>query len=290
MDAAAEAARGAGEAVLHRLAGSDQATELIREGAALVLRRGPVLVRVRPAAELEVASREVQMALALASAQVPVTELVEPDGQPWAVDGQVVTAWRWSSGGAPVTEADLGRLARTLRDRTAHLATTVAPFDPIEAVLHLVAHHPTDDPQGRFLRSRAADLAGDWAEAADGDPLGRAIVHGDLHRGNVVPGPDGPLLTDLELTGSGPASYDAARAVVSVERYGAEPSVVEPFFQSFGTDPRSWSGFATFVALYELQVTAWAVGVRDHDPVWATEAARRVATLRDGAQETWTLH
>ena len=42
--------------------------------------------------------------------------------------------------------------------------------------------------------------------------------------------------------------------------------------------------------VYELWVTAWAVGVRDRDAAWATEAATRVATLRDGSDATWRLH
>ncbi|HEX2578425.1 MAG TPA: hypothetical protein VHK88_18915, partial [Aquihabitans sp.] len=57
----------------------------------------------------------------------------------------------------------------------------------------------------------------------------------------------------------------------------------------YGADPRDWPGFATFVALYELWVTARTVGVRRFDPAWDREASRRVATLRDGADHTWAI-
>ncbi len=99
----------------------------------------------------------------------------------------------------------------------------------------------------------------------------------------------GAVLTDLELAGAGPSSYDAAPAVVAVDRYGAATTELDAFLDAFGADPRHWSGFATFVSVYELWVTAWAVGVRHQDPTWAEEATRRVATLRDGGSARWTL-
>lgn len=283
----------AGTRVLDRIApvgpGAAVAPTVVRDGAALLLRRGDGLVRVRPAPDgVGVAEREVQLARLLARHGVPVTELLG-DGQPWVEDGSVVTGWRWSAGGAEPDPAALGRVARALRERTVDAVLTVPVLDPIEAILGAVAHLPADDPEGAWVRDRAAELAGPWADAADDDPLGRAVVHGDLHVGNVVPGPDGPLLTDLELMGAGPSSYDAAPAAVAVTRYGADPSTLDAFLGAFGADPRPWPGFAAFVAAYELWVTAWAVGVRHQDPTWAAEAARRVRTLRDDTDEPWTL-
>ena len=284
--------RAAGDAVLDRLVpvgdGDASATEQIRDGAALVLRRGPVLVRVRPAADAAVAHRELAVAAALAEAGVPVTATVAPDEQPWVVGDRVVTAWRWSGGGAAVTDADLGALAGALRDRTAAVAATLAPFDPIESILLAVADLPAGDAEADFVRARAAELAGRWADAAS-EGTGLVVVHGDLHPDNVVAGPHGTLLTDLELSGSGPVGYDAARAVVAVERYGAEPATLDAFLTAYGQDPRGSAAFETFVAVYELWVTAWAVGVRGQDPLWAAEAATRVGTLRTGAGPTWVL-
>ena len=282
----------AGVDVLERLvAGTDAAgaIEIVRDGAALLLRRHDVLVRVRGADDAAVAEREVHLATALADADVPVTALVEPAGQPFAEGGCVVTAWRWSDGSGPVGPAELGGLARLLRERTAEVALTVPVLDPIDAALAVVAHLPDHDPEAAFVRGRAEALAGAWADAATADPLGRAIVHGDLHAGNVVPGPGGPLLTDLELAGSGPSSYDAAPMAVAVARYGADPGDLDAFLSAFGADPRGWAGFDTFVSVYELWVTAWAVGVGHRDPTWAVEASRRVATLRDGTAARWTL-
>lgn len=262
---------------------------VVRDGAALLVRSGTVLARVRPADGAATAQREVEVARILAAAGVPVTPLVDPAEQPWPIGDTVVTAWRWVDVAAPAAPRDLGLLARSLRERTTEAAARVATFDPIEVILGAVSHLPADDVDAAFVRAQAEELAGPWADAAADDPLGHAIVHGDLHAGNVVVGTDGPLLTDLELSGGGPASYDAAATAVAVSRYGRPAADLDAFVHEFGADPRAWAGFATFVAVNELWGTAWAVGVRHLDPGWDDEATRRVESLRDGADHQWRL-
>ena len=145
---------------------------------------------------------------------------------------------------------------------------------------------PPTTPRPSWVRDRAAELAGPWADAAADDPLGRSVVHGDLHAGNVVrrarrPAAHRPRADRQRArratTPRPPRSPSPATAPT-------RPTLVD-FLDGFGADPTAWSGFATFVAVYELWVTAWAVGVRHQDPTWAAEAARRVATLRDGTDE-----
>jgi len=266
-------------------------SEVIRDGAALLVRRGPVLVRVRPNSEAsrEVARREVQFCSLLGGFGVPVTPLVEPADQPWIVSGNVVTAWSWIERSRPSDAYDLGLLARTLRERSGVAAALVPLADPLRAVVEVVAHLDADDPDATFVRRRARDLAEAFSEASATDPLGRAVVHGDLHRGNVIDGPAGPVLTDFELTGAAGASYDAAPSMLAVNRYGGSEADLEQFLSGFGFDPRHWSGFTTYVEVYELWTTAWSVGVRHRDPEWAAEASRRVETLRDGAPHRWRL-
>ncbi len=263
---------------------------VVRDGLSLLARRGAVVVRVRPRAEEPVAAREVAVGLALADADVPVTALVAPAGQPWVIGGSVVTAWSWSAATGSADPAELGALARLLAERTSGgPAHEVPRFDPLTAVRRAVEHVPVGDDQADAIRRLAHGLGPAWAAAADSDPAGAAIVHGDLHRDNVVVTDGGPLLTDLELAGSGPPSYDAAPAVVAVDRYGDDPSALDAFFTALGRDPRGWEGFGACVAVYELWVTAWAVGVRDRSPELAREAARRVTSLVDHDHHPWHL-
>lgn len=277
--------------VLDRINASATAPTLVREGLSLLVRQDGVLVRSRLRSEEPVAAREVEVGRALTDAGVPVVPLVGATGQPWVVDSCVVTAWRWEEVTGTASPADLGRLARSLRERTTRTHVHDVPrFDPLTAIRNAVAGVAIGDRQGDFVRLRAQELAADWARIADRDPAGTAIVHGDLHQDNVLVTAEGPVLTDLELAGAGPCSYDTAPAVVAVERYGAAPETLEAFVAAQGHDPRGWHGFATCLAVYELWVTAWSVGVRERSPELAAEAAIRVGCLRDQTCEPWRLH
>lgn len=277
--------------VLSLLGVAGDGPTVIREGLSLLVRKGDALVRSRVRSQEPVAAREVEVARALAEAGVPAAHLYGTGSQPWVIDASVVTAWEWIDVVGTASPTHLGALAAVLRERTVDTyAYDVARFDPLSAIRNAVAGVPLGDEQGDFVRTRAHELAADWARIADRDPLGTGIVHGDLHADNVLLTSDGPVLTDLELAGAGPCSYDTAPAVVMVERYGADPSTLTEFLAAQGHDPRGWSGFATCLAVYELWVTAWAVGVRHRSPRLAEEAATRVSCLRDQSCEPWHLH
>ncbi|HWJ96890.1 MAG TPA: phosphotransferase [Acidimicrobiales bacterium] len=276
--------------VLDRINASATPPTLVREGLSLLVRQDGVLVRSRLRSDEPVAAREVEVARALADAAVASVPLVAGKGQPWIVGGCVVTAWRWEEVTGVPSPADLGALARALRERTVGSQVFDVPrFDPLSAIRGAVARVPIGDPQGDFVRKRAQELSADWARIADRDPAGTAVVHGDLHQDNVLCTTEGALLTDLELAGAGPSSYDTAPAVVMVERYGADPATLAAFVDAQGLDPRGWVGFATCLAVYELWVTAWSVGVRDRSPELRAEAAVRVGCLRDQTCEPWRL-
>lgn len=277
-------------AVLDRLNSSATEPVEVRRGLSLLVRQDDVLVRVRPRTAEPVAAREVEVARALAEAGVACTELVGGRGQPWVEEGCVVTAWRWEQTVGAASPADVGHLARDLRERTAGTYVhDVGRLDPLTAIRNAVAPAPIGDPGGDYVRRRAQELAPDWARIADRDPAGTAIVHGDLHADNVLLTDRGPVLTDLELAGAGPTSYDVAPAVVAVERYGAPAADLEAFIDAQEHDPRGWPGFATCVAVYELWGAAWAVGVSQSRPDLVEEAAVRVRCLRDDTCEPWSL-
>lgn len=290
MDPAVEESgrrRMAATGVLDQVVGSGEDV-VVRDGAALLVRRGGVVARVRPDADLVVTEREVDLAARLHRDGVPVVESVD-GGRLWRLDGFVASCWRWVSATRRAGPEDMGRLVRSLRVNTeAGGADGLAEFDPLDHIIDVVGECG-DDPDVAYVKARADALRDRYESAAASDPLGRAVVHGDLHAENVVVGAEGPLLLDLELGGWGPASYDTAPAVLAVRRYGAPVEHLHRFLGASGDDPRAWSGFEVLVQVYELWVTAWAVSVANRRPDWAAEAGRRVASLRDGIDRTWRL-
>lgn len=270
------------------LAGAGGDDVVVRSGSSLLVRRANALARVRPSAERAVTERELAMAAVLEACDVPAVKALAGVGLV-EVAGHVATCWEWVDAVRAATPGDLGFLARRLRSNTSGLdPTALVAFDPIGHVVAVVGDCG-DEPDVCFVRERAEVLVGRFAEVAGHDPLGAAVVHGDLHSENVVVGPVGPLLVDLELGGWGPPSYDLVPAVVASRRYGVPTGDLDVFIRAAAVDPRGWDGFATLVDVYELWVTAWAVSVAHRREEWAAEAALRVATLRDGLERTWRL-
>src|SRR5699024_11069277 len=148
---------------------------------------------------------------------------------PAPIDGWSVTAWREIPGvdpeGAAVDAATLGALAARLHRATGGLDPRgVVECDPLGAALAqpggAIPVGRTSDHELGILRRAATRLEGVWQEAVDdAHRHGGAVLHGDLHGGNVVIGRDGPVLVDLELAGWGPPAYDAAPTLAFVRWY-----------------------------------------------------------------------
>ena len=174
---------------------------------------------------------------------------------------------------------------------SATYAFDVPRFDPLTAIRNAVAGAPDRRPAGR-LRPRAGAGA---VRRMGGDRRPRS----GRHRGR----PRRPPRRQRPAHRRWPAAHrpGAGRGRPAVlrhrtrrrpwcERYGADPSTLDAFLEAQEHDPRSWPGFATCLAVYELWVTAWAVGVRDRSPELAAEAAVRIGCLRDQSGEPWHLH
>jgi hypothetical protein len=278
----------------------DAATSLgLSPSGAAIVRRGTTtqvrlpaadaVARVHPPGAVAQAQREVDAGWALADAGVDAARPV-PGHQPVTSRRRAVTIWRWIDGtGAEATSLDLARAARRLHAATATGGSSLPALDPIGAVRALLDGLPTRSDDVELLRHTADDLAGRWADLAATDPLGAAVVHGDLHRNNVVMAPTGPVLVDLEVTGVGPPSYDVAAIAVAGRRYGAPAPEIDAALDAYGADPRSWDGFDGLCDVYELWATTWAVAGRASSPAAEEEAERRLTRWRTGGSAPWTL-
>lgn len=249
---------------------------------------------------------------------------LEPEGEPGrasergaASGGHWVTTWRWipHDPDAPVGGAAFGALLRRFHDGTASLAgpdadAAVGTADAGEPVAGDAArtagrapgpvalgpwrqpaildgwlaglddHPAVDDAERALLRrlrdARLAAVAG-WERDA-------VVIHGDAHPGNVLLGPDGAVLLDLDLAARGPRAWDLAPAALHARRYaGGSPAWWDAAREAYGPprDPRE----DAFVDLRELASALWLVAAQPR----TSRAARdpevdvRLAALRGDA-------
>ena len=111
-----------------------------------------------------------------------------------------------------------------------------------------------------------------------------AVCHGDLHPGNVLAGPDGPVLIDWDLLCIGPAAWDHAPLMRWEsrwsDRWGGGPGTYDAFAAGYGRSLRDdWVGEA-LAEIRLLVATLMRVrAVPDH-PEAAPELERRLRFWR----------
>jgi aminoglycoside phosphotransferase (APT) family kinase protein len=81
------------------------------------------------------------------------------------------------------------------------LSRRLPGWDPLTDFDNRVRHTTMMAAADRgFLSRRSAELAAAVAELRFVFPV--SVVHGDAHLGNVIPGPDGPVLCDFDSCAS----------------------------------------------------------------------------------------
>jgi hypothetical protein len=245
-----------------------------------------VLGRLDDPARPDSAQRQVIVARALATSDVPAVRLADGIDQPVPTAVGDITFWRYEGveSRAPGA-ASVARLARTLHDAFRSPRPGLPVLDPLVAIddqlRRAEAGGDTEPGHLALLGDHVARLRPRWETTIEDDPAGTTLVHGDLHRHNVLLTASGPVLADLELAGTGPASYDLVPALVAVDRYGAPADDYDRFASAYGFDVRTWDGCAVLTEVYELWVTAWAVANRATSERHDEEAERRLARWLD---------
>ncbi|WP_236790255.1 phosphotransferase enzyme family protein [Amycolatopsis sp. GM8] len=245
------------------------------------LASAPVVLRIVGSRALRHrADRVVAVARHFERHDVPAIRLLPGVDQPIAVGEHVVTAWVHVP---PVrrraTAKDLGGLLRQVHELP--VPDGVGDWDPLADVRARIADaEELDTGDGRFLLQRCLDV-----EAALGEvefPLRRGLIHGDAHPGNIIVGPEGPVLCDFDSSCVGPPEWDLTPLAVGRERFADPAGRYRMLADVYGFDVTAWDGFPVLRALRELKLTTSVLPILRSNPQVRTEFRRRLADLRTG--------
>ncbi|WP_370310634.1 phosphotransferase [Amycolatopsis sp. WAC 01376] len=211
---------------------------------------------------------------------VPAIRLVSGLDQPLPVGEQLVTVWwKVTASGRKAKSADLAALLRRVHDLEP--PEGLAEWAPFAAVRARVSDaEELNEGDRRFLLERCAEVEG--ALATLDFPLPRGLVHGDAHTGNVIHGPDGPVLCDFDSSCVGPPEWDLTPLAVGRERFGDPPARYRVFAQRYGFDVTTWSGFSVLRAIRELKLTTSVLPILRSHPGVRDELRKRLDDLRNG--------
>ncbi|MGH3694642.1 MAG: phosphotransferase family protein [Pseudonocardiaceae bacterium] len=256
--------------------------------AVFQLSRDPVVIRlVTLPSYIRRAKLAVDAATVFAEHDVPTIRLLPGIAQPVRVGEHVATVWQAVSPTGPVPGGrDLAGLLRAVH--AVPLPCRALPhWDPLTDFDNRVRHTTRMAGADRdFLLHRSAELA--TAVAGLTFTLPSAVLHGDAHLGNVIPGPDRPVLCDFDSCAVGPPEWDLTPIVVGSVRFGKPAAHQQDFIDTYGFDVRDWGGFEVLHGIRDLKLIAGVFPGAGTSAAVQAEFDRRMASLRAGRRfERW---
>jgi hypothetical protein len=263
---------------------------LVGDGAALIkftnsavfrLPRARLVIRIAGSATVRGrVPKVIRAARWLAAHDVAAVRLLDGVDQPIEVDGHLATLWHEvpSVGPAP-TGTDLGRLLRQIHD-ISDQPPDVPVWGPVEAMRSRLAEADGVAPRDlAFLASACGEIE---AQLVDVEyELRPGLIHGDATVANLIPGPDGPVLCDLDATSLGPREWDLTPVAVGHLRFAAHKNN-QAFATAYGFDVTAWVGFPVLRRLRELQLVTSVVPVLASNPALREQWRHRLQTFRAG--------
>jgi hypothetical protein len=245
------------------------------------LREHPVIVRIVLAPSFSYrAVNVVEAARWLAEHDVPAVRLLPGVEQPVRAGGHLATLWEAVPDVGPEpTGRDLGRLLREVHSLP--LPPSLWCWSPMEDVHRRIRDAEQLDPEDRcFLEQRADDIEDRLARLQF--PLPRSVMHGDAHLGNLIAGPNGAVLCDLDSLCVGPPEWDLTPMAVGRLRMGHPPERYNQLAEYYGFDITTWPGFQVLRDLRELKITISVLPILRSNPGIRGELRRRLQSMREG--------
>jgi hypothetical protein len=174
-----------------------------------------VRIRIGPDGYTRVLT-SVQVTAWLAERGFPTVRPASVAGQPWRIEGAVVSLWQYvhaAPGPAP-TAAELGRLLRELHQQPRPPFGLPASRDPFAGIAEAIENIPDAlAPADRdWLTQYISEVRDAWSLLRY--PLEPGLIHGDPHQGNLLRATDGrAVLFDWDSTCQGHREWDLIQLV-----------------------------------------------------------------------------
>jgi aminoglycoside phosphotransferase (APT) family kinase protein len=242
----------------------------------------PVVIRIAGSWALRHrVAKVVRVANWLAEHDFPAVRLLPGVTQPVQVGEYLATVWaEVPTGSRRPTTRDLAVLLRRLHELPPP-PLALPDWSPLDDVARRIGDAEVLDAEDReFLEQRCTTLAEQLATLEF--PLPPAIVHGDAHLGNLIPGVDGPVLCDFDSTCFGPPEWDLTPIPVALRRFGGSARDSRTLLRTYGFDVTAWSGFEVLRQVRELKLVTSVLPILRSNPDVAPELRRRLASVRSG--------
>jgi aminoglycoside phosphotransferase len=108
------------------------------------------------------------------------------------------------------------------------------------------------------------------------------VIHGDAFLGNVIAGPDGPVLCDFDSTTIGPREWDLTPVAVGSLRMSYPVNEHVVLAERYGFDVIGWEGFPVLRRLRELKLVTSVLPILRSNPSVRSQWHHRMRSFRTG--------
>ncbi|MGW5386391.1 phosphotransferase family protein [Nocardia sp. NPDC003963] len=206
--------------------------------------------------------------------------------QPMPTGSAVATFWPYRPSTTHPAVGDIGNLVRLLHEQPEppFRLPEYRPLRRLREALQVDAAraHPILSDQDRdWLRNRADDLIAAFETTRF--PLGRGVVHADVHEENVVLDNGDWVLIDWDNACYGPRELDLVGTLP--DHFHTPHADRVAFVRTYGYDLLEWSGWTLLRDITEYHTLGSYIRIAADTPRAAHELRRRVESLRTGDRD-----
>lgn len=257
--------------------------------AVFALVHDPVVVRIPGSrAVRDRVDKVAAVARWLSKHDMPSVRLLTDIPQPVVLGDHKLTVWHAVPGDGPApTGRDLGKILRRYHSLPAP-ESVLPPWTPVAVIRKRIVEADSLTQSDRAFLDRICDELEEKLAGVEYF-LPPGPIHGDSFVGNLIPGPDGPVICDFDSAASGPREWDLTPVAVGKLRFAYPQDTHRQIVETYGVDILNWSGFPVMRTLRELQLVTSVLPVLRSNRSLADQWKHRFKTFREGDTDaTWS--